>query len=337
MKLIDVAQRTAAWQQWRAAGITASETPVILGRSPYKTPWRLWAERTGLARAADLSNNPHVQRGNRLEDAARHWFEQRYDTLLMPLCAESEQEPVLRASFDGLNDAGEPVELKVPAEKTFAEVRSQGRASVAFRLYEPQVQHQLYVAGAEKGYLVFYQDAANAEVFELSRDAALIRRLVAEGRAFWAAIQCNREPEKEPARDLFIPAGEQAATWRVLAGRYRQVQTLAQQREAELKAAKAERDALQTDLIAMMGEALIAESDGLRVTRFCARGNLDYPALLEALLPELDEAKRERFRRAPSERVRVSVQADPATSSVASDPDAIDRATDAANAKDFWF
>ena len=54
-------------------------------------------------------------------------------------------------------------------------------------------------------------------------------------------------------------------------------------------------------------------------------------------MPELDAAKRERFRRAPSERVRVSVQADPAASIVAFDPDAIDRATDAANAKDFWF
>ncbi|MEA1053321.1 YqaJ viral recombinase family protein [Lamprobacter modestohalophilus] len=61
MKLIDVAQRSDAWQAWRAQGITASETPVILGHSPYKTPWRLWAERTGLARTADLSNNnPHA-------------------------------------------------------------------------------------------------------------------------------------------------------------------------------------------------------------------------------------------------------------------------------------
>ena len=122
MKTIDVIQRTPEWERWRAQGVTASEAAIVLGRSPYKTPWRLWAERTGLARAADLSANPHVQRGNALEDAARRAFEERHDTLLLPLCGESEEHPVLRASFDGIADDGAPVELKVPAERTFAEV-----------------------------------------------------------------------------------------------------------------------------------------------------------------------------------------------------------------------
>lgn len=337
MKLIDVAQRSDAWQAWRAQGITASETPVILGHSPYKTPWRLWAERTGLARPPDLSNNPHVQRGNRLEEAARQWFEQRNDTLLMPLCAEADEEPILRASFDGLNDAGEPVELKVPAAKTFADVQSHGRASLAYRLYAPQVQHQLYVAGAETGYLVFYQDADHVEVFELQRDPALIRRLVAEGLAFWEAIQAKREPEKDPARDLFIPTGEQAEAWRALAGRYRQVHARVQGLEAELKAGKRDRDALQTDLIALMGDALIAESDGLHITRFCAKGSVDYPELLKALLPDLDAQTCECFRRKSSERVRVSVQEEADKASIDFDADAVAQAADAADAKDFWF
>jgi len=337
MKLINVAQRSDAWQAWRAQGITASETPVILGHSPYKTPWRLWAERTGLARLPDLSNNPHVQRGNRLEEAARQWFEQRYDTLLMPVCAEADDEPTLRASFDGLNDAGEPVELKVPAAKTFAEVRSHGRASTAYRLYAPQVQHQLYVAGAETGYLVFYQDAEHVEVFELQRDSALIRRLVAEGLAFWEAIQTKREPDKDPARDLFIPTGEQADAWQALAGRYRRVHERVQRLEAELKAEKRDRDALQTDLVALMGEALIAESAGLHITRFCVRGNLDYPVLLKTLLPDLDEATCERFRRASSERVRVSVHDNPEQASIGFDANAMARAADTADAKDLWF
>ncbi|MBK1620689.1 endonuclease [Lamprobacter modestohalophilus] len=337
MKLIDVAQRSDAWQAWRAQGITASETPVILGHSPYKTPWRLWAERTGLARPPDLSNNPHVQRGNRLEEAARQWVEQRDDTLLMPLCAEADEEPLLRASFDGLNDAGEPVELKVPAAKTFAEVRRHGRASLAYRLYAPQVQHQLYVAGAETGYLVFYQDADHVEVFELQRDPALIRRLVAEGLAFWEAIQAKREPEKDPARDLFIPTGEQAEAWRALADRYRQMHARVQGLEAELKAGKRDRDALQTDLTALMGDALIAESDGLHITRFCAKGSVDYPELLKALLPDLDAQTCERFRRKSSERVRVSVQEEADQANIDFDADAVARAADAADAKDFWF
>ncbi len=63
---------------------------------------------------------------------------------------------MLRASFDGIADDGTPVELKVPAERTFAEVAAKKTEAPAFRLYWPQVQHQLYVAGADQGWLVFY-------------------------------------------------------------------------------------------------------------------------------------------------------------------------------------
>ncbi len=48
MKIVDVVQRTPEWERWRAQGVTASEAAIVLGRSPYKTPWRLWAERTGI-------------------------------------------------------------------------------------------------------------------------------------------------------------------------------------------------------------------------------------------------------------------------------------------------
>jgi len=58
-----------------------------------------------------------------------------------------------------------------------------------------------------------------------------------------------------------------------------------------------------------MGETLIAESAGLRITRFCARGTVDYPALLNALLPDLTFEAVEGFRRQPSQRVWVTVQA----------------------------
>jgi len=93
MNVINVSQRTPEWSAWRADGVTASEAAVILGRSPYKTPWRLWAERTGVAVAEDLSSKPCVQRGVALEDQARQSFEDRHSTLLLPLCVQSDEHP----------------------------------------------------------------------------------------------------------------------------------------------------------------------------------------------------------------------------------------------------
>ena len=200
MKIVDVVQRTPNWERWRAQGVTASEAAIVLGRSPYKTPWRLWAERTGMARAADLSANPHVQRGNALEDEARRAFEERHGTMLLPLCGESEEHPVLRASFDGIADDGSPVELKVPAERTFAEVSAKTTESNAYQLYWPQVQHQLYVAGAGQGWLVFYGGPRQTLEFPIERDEAFLgQELVPAALAFWEAIAKRKEPPRDPA------------------------------------------------------------------------------------------------------------------------------------------
>ena len=96
-------------------------------------------------------------------------------------------------------------------------------------------------------------------------------------------------------------------------------------------------DAAQTALVALMGEALIAESAGIRITRFCASGSVDYPALLKALLPALAAHAMERFRRKPAERVRVTVQQDAEKAIIPFDANRVRQAADKAVAGDFWF
>ena len=207
MNVINLNQRTPEWEHWRAKGVTASEAAVILGRSPYKTPWRLWAERTGAAAPEDLSTKPAVQRGLALEDEARKRFEARNATILLPVCAESEEEPILRCSLDGLNDKDEPVELKVPMERTYREVAAQKEQALAYRLYWVQVQHQIYVIGAERGWLVFdpcRQDLPAIE-FPIDRDERFLRgELVPACLRFWELIETGKAPVQDPKRDLYV-------------------------------------------------------------------------------------------------------------------------------------
>ena len=47
MFYIELDQRSDAWFSWREKGITATEAVAISGHSPYMTPWRVWAEKTG--------------------------------------------------------------------------------------------------------------------------------------------------------------------------------------------------------------------------------------------------------------------------------------------------
>jgi len=337
MKIVDVTQRSPEWLRWRAQGITASEAAVVLGRSPYKTPWRLWAERTGLAREADLSANPHVQRGVAQEDWARKAFEERHGTLLLPLCGESEEHPVLRASFDGIADDGSPVELKVPAEHTFAEVAARKTQAPAFRLYWPQVQHQLFVADAERGWLMFYGGPERLLEFPVERDEAFLgEKLVPGCLQFWEAIAKHKEPPRDPARDLYVPVGEELDHWSVLAGEYRDLLREKARLDALLKESKEDLDRIETALIAMMGGFLAAEAAGLKVTRFLQNGAIDYGKALKALLPDLDAAALEEYRRKASERVRVTAL-DEETATVPFDAKTVDTAWQQAASESFFF
>jgi len=272
-----------------------------------------------------------------LEDEARQAFEERHGTMLLPLCGESEEHPILRASFDGIADDGSPVELKVPAERTFAEVSAKKTEATAFRLYWPQVQHQLYVAGAKRGWLVFFDGVERLLEFPVERDEAFLgQELVPACLQFWEVIAKRKEPPRDPARDLYVPTEEKLDQWSVLAGEYRDLLREKAHMDAVLKERKADLNRVETALLAMMGGFLAAEAAGLKVTRFLQNGAIDYGKALKALLPELVPSELETYRREASERVRVTAL-DEETATIPFDGNAVDAAWQQAASESFFF
>jgi hypothetical protein len=218
---------------------------------------------------------------------------------------------VLRASFDGIADDGAPVELKAPAEKTFAEVAAEGTASRAYALYWPQLQHQLYVADADHGWLVFYGDATRVLEFPIARDEAFLSNdLVPACLCFAEQISRREAPPRDPRRDVFVPEGAALARWTQLAATYRTLTAECEQLETPLAALQERLAATQDELVALMGEFLLAEAAGLKVTRSVQSGAIDYKAALAHLLPAVDTAVLESFRRPASERVRTTLRPD---------------------------
>lgn len=59
------------WLSMRVKSIGASEIAAAVGVSPFKTPFRLWEEKTGRRKPADLSGNPAVQFGTKAEEFLR--------------------------------------------------------------------------------------------------------------------------------------------------------------------------------------------------------------------------------------------------------------------------
>lgn len=333
MNVVDVSQRSTAWRHWRSQGVSASEAAIVMNRSPYKTPWRLWAEKIGLVLEASLDNNPLIRAGIQQEPEALQRFEDKHELMLLPLCGESERYPLMRASFDGLSDANEPVEIKCPHENTFLDVLLNREASAAYQLYWCQVQQQLLVSEAQRGFLFFYHQGQDIE-FEIQRDETFLTQLVESAMDFWSAVKSKKEPQKDPTRDLYLPQGESERQWQQLAATYRQRALTIMDIKSQLNQLEDEQSRIEDTLVTLMGDYVAAEHSGLRISRFQSQGAIDYKAALQALQPDVQAAALELYRKPSATRVRVTCRDDDGKhAEVPFDAQAL---KDLAGA-DFWF
>ena len=305
MHIINLDQRTDAWKAWHNQGVTATDSTVILGASPYKTPWRLWAEKVGKILPPDLSKNPNVQRGVALEEEARLLFQNKHLTCVMPACAECDVDSIFRASFDGLTPLNEPVEFKCPGEKVLMEVRTEGLKAKTVQMYSVQVQHQMLVSGSNRGWLVFYDSTTKELIeFEIQRDETIIKRLLAEGRKFYECVTKKIEPPKDPLRDAFLPAeGEERMRWIAAARDFAQADREIEALQTRINQLTVSRDEAKEKLIGMMGNNALADFAGVSLTRSAVKGRVDYAKLLEKVVGrEPTEEEIESVRSKPTER-----------------------------------
>lgn len=308
MKIVDLSQHGDEWLAWRNEGVTATDAVVLLGLSPYKTIWRLWAEKTGYMRAVDLSLNPLVRNGVEKEPIARMAFEDYSQDLCIPVCVEASANPLFRASLDGLNSLGEPVEIKCPSKKTWDDVQENGEQSTAYKMYYVQVQHQLLVTGSKKGYLVFYFEG-ELEVFVIHADKALLNKLLPLAISFHQSVIDKKEPPKDPEKDLYVPKGDEANQWIYSAEKYKTYEDEASRLKARLKELDQLKKPLLDNLHALMGDYFHADYCGLMVTRYEVSGRIDYEKYLKDS-GHYDPDLLDTYRGEKSTRCRVTVSDD---------------------------
>lgn len=304
----DLEQDSPEWLAWRENGITATDAVVLMAEpgQGYKTPWRLWAEKVGYASPTDISGNPNVRRGNRLEPIARAALEEKYQTMLFPACVESAHNRVMRASLDGLTDDGKPVEIKAPSKKVWASILAEGESSEAFKLYWMQIQHQMLVLGAKEGFLVFYDEDEGLKEFTVKRDDAFCRNLIRAAAVMWKQIVTKSAPEKDPERDEYIPMGEDAEAWKAAAYQYRLYQAEIDVLKAQMKSLQEKQGPLVDEMKALMAGHRKTDLYGVTLTEFEAAGSVDYRKVVEEKL-NLSDDDLDHYRKPSSVRHRVTV------------------------------
>jgi putative phage-type endonuclease len=150
MKVINLEQNSTDWLTWREGGIGASDCPIILHESPFKSAHQLWMEKTG--RCPKPAPTRATTHGQVSEDTARIQLSHELEMELLPVSVMDDEAPYLRASYDGYNlRDGVITEIKCPMTPKDHRRAKEGDIPWYYRL---QMYQQMHIARASS--MIYY-------------------------------------------------------------------------------------------------------------------------------------------------------------------------------------
>ncbi|MEJ7671102.1 MAG: YqaJ viral recombinase family protein [Casimicrobiaceae bacterium] len=282
--IVNLVQGSAEWQEHRRKHRNASETPVVLGVSPWTTPYQLWQQKLGLVKP---SVNAAMLRGSELEPAARAAYERHTGLVMKPLVLV---DGAYSASLDGYTLAGDRiVEIKCPRQGRASSLWQSVQGRCLPEHYQWQVQHQLMVTKADIADVLVF-DGAEGIVFPVAPDPSSWPRICAAWDEF-ARYIAETQPPPLTDRDARIRNDPE---WLKAAAEYVELRTAYDELSTKLDDAK-ER------LIELTSHP--REQGGrVSVSRFWKHGNINYK-----LVPELAELDLSKYRGNGREEIRVLI------------------------------
>lgn len=186
------------WHAERADGIGGSDVAALLGLSSYRSPWALWAEKTGLVpRGVTTSERQRI--GLEMEPVLASLFHARTGLHVageQTMCRH-QGEPWMRCTVDGfvvesgesgVDDALGVVEFKTDGRFGWDEVPAPYRAQVVW---------QMGVTGMRHAWLAVMYAGWRFDVHEIPWDAeaeADWAYMVERAREFWRMVQDGTPP-----------------------------------------------------------------------------------------------------------------------------------------------
>lgn len=276
-------QGTPEWLELRKTKITATDAPIILGKSHWKTKIQLYHEK--LNPIEELFIGPFMQRGLDLEPMARALFTIKTGIVVLPKVIVHDWA---MASLDGFNEEKRiAVEIKCPGKKDH-DIALSGKIPDH---YYPQLQHQMWVCGIEK---IFYFsfDGLDGVIIEVKRDEEFISKMIEEEYRFYLCLLNKTQPE--PAENDYVERED--AFWQECALKWKNI-------NAEIKKLEHELEEVKNQLI-FLSDKTNTKGAGLSLCYVSRKGNIDYTAI-----PELKTIDLEKYRKPTTSSWRIMCNA----------------------------
>lgn len=272
-------QGSDSWLEWRRSLLTATDAPMLLGASPYVTPYKGWQRKLGLI--PEQQETEPMRRGKRDEPIARDWFIKEYGIHMEPCCVQSDEFNFIGASLDGISPCG----------KYILEIKSNGD-QYHFNLdkgipnfHYDQIQHQL-IACDQVPEMCFYLswNKSGPIVKEIKCDRFWVDDYLPKAKEYWNKVIFFEAPEmtNRDYRDMTL-----SASWNASALGYK---TTCE----EIKRLEEIKENYRKELINLCGDES-GFGNGIKVMKKNVKGRVNYEAI-----SELKNIDLEKYRKNPS-------------------------------------
>ena len=280
-----ITQNTAEWQQFRKNKIGASDAPIIMGVSPWCTPFQLWQRKLGLI--DEQKQNKSMTRGHDLEEKARHKFYIDTGILVNSTLVINRDLPWMIASLDGMDSIGRNiVEIKCPGKEDH-EMAKSGKIPDK---YIPQIQHQLKCCDLNEGYYYSF-DGKEGVVIKTYLDREYVNTLVEKEMEFYSCL-INLNPPELSERDYINHIDN--LDWKVHADNYKNHMVKANKYLDLANEAKNKLIEISCDHN--------SKGHGISVQKIYRKGNIDYQQI-----PEISNIDLEKYRKKSSFHWKINI------------------------------
>ena len=185
-------------QEERMQYIGGSDIAAIMGQSRWKTPYRLWAEKTGKIESL-IKNNEAVEMGTRLEQFVADLFSEKTNKSVRkaPKMYAYPKYPFLVAHVDRLiTNSNELLECKTCSAYKLEEWENK-----IPKEYVLQVIWYLGITGREKGWIACLIGGQKFDYKPIEFDEELFNMMVEKAVKFWEMVQKQIPPLILPEDD----------------------------------------------------------------------------------------------------------------------------------------